>query len=484
MCHTSPCPLHRPLFLAAAASLLMLLAAPHVPAVLPEIPRGVAVINTVDGEAFEPEILGNPDVDVISLFDPWTTIQPDPETYDWSYLNKSLAKIQNAGKSALLRIGSMGGSQSLGGNTPDWVFQAMAVDPASILATPGTTYSFIGNDGIIRCIPVFWQPVYLAKKKALIAMAGAELAGKSALKVFVVSFANCLTEDWNVPHDDKILPSQVDLWQNAPDDPLLPGAGYTTQKMVDAAIHYGDATFNDGSVGGTTLTSLSATFTQADIGCVISGETFQSDTHISAWISPTQVTLDKPLLQGRGRKFRVLDRPDGLIDVAMAAFPNQYISVAVGGNGPTLDDPPGEQDAKTYLARTVDELAQTRYPGRYIVQRNNVSTAIPPKGEATEVWVLLAKAADSGNFTAGQALTICWGNVNYKMNSGDNCDHDANCRPVDGMCEGDCALYYDQILQRSADHLLTYSPSYYEIYPVDARNLPTIVTYIHNLLNP
>ena len=44
-----------------------------------------------------------------------------------------------------------------------------------------------------------------------------------------------MTEDWYVPHDAN--EGEVDLWV---------AAGYTTKLMIDAAIHQGDATFNDG----------------------------------------------------------------------------------------------------------------------------------------------------------------------------------------------------------------------------------------------
>ena len=50
------------------------------------------------------------------------------------------------------------------------------------------------------------------------------------------------------------------------------------------------------------------------------------------------------------------------------------------------------------------------------------------------------------------------------------------------LAKGDCTLEDWQILQRSADHLVTYLPYYYEIYPPDAGNLPDTVTAIHNTL--
>ena len=474
------------------AAILTLVSA-NLRATLPEIPSGVSVLNTQPGDkGLRQGILDNPDVDMISIADAWSVIQPDADTYDWTYADATIDTITNAGKSVLLRMPSMGGSQAQanGGNTPNWVFKAMGViDPASTTAIPGTTYSFVDSDSIVRCIPVFWQPVYLAKKKALLAMAGAHFAN-TAVKIVGVSYANAITEDWNIPNDNTGSPSEVELWLNDPSDPVVPGAGYTTQKMIDAAIHQGDASFTDGVVtGGTTLTSLSATFTQADIGCLVTGRGYRPNTHIIAWISPTQVTLDQRASRRKAARFTIVARRDGLIDVAMAAFPNQYITGAVSGNGPDLDaDFVPEGEAGTYLARTVDNMARDLYHERYIVQRNNVSAIIPLKQDedGSTAWILLAEAADAGSPTAGQALGTCYNNDFYRMNGGDgnNCDHDnLSCNPFNPPCELECALDYGEVLQRSYDHLATYSPKYYEIYPPDASNLKSVVSCIHNLLH-
>jgi hypothetical protein len=453
---------------------------------LPALPRGVAVLNTIGDKALRDGILNNPDVTMISIFDDWAHIQPNEETFDFeSYLDTTIDTITKAApdKSILLRISTMGGSESNGGHTPDWVFDAMGEDPYSTEADPGVTYSYLDSD-LMRCIPVFWQPVYLAKKKALIAMAGAHFGSNPAIKIVAISYANAMTDDWSIPHDNTGSPSEVDLWLNQPPN----GAGYTTQKMIDTAIHQGDASFTDGVISaGKTLTSATAIFTQADVGAAISGRGFRNGTRIRTWISPRQVTLSRPASR-RAKSFTIKARRDGLIDVAMAAFPNSYLTNSVNGNGGDLDhDCP---DPGTCLAETVDEMAQASYPGRLIVQRNNVSAIIPTRDEedGSDAWVLLIEAANGGMPVAGQALGACWSNQtsDYRMNGGNNCDHDnPDCLPDgDNQCTGDCALSYGAILQRSADRIATYSASYYEIYPPDASNLKDILTYIHDLLDP
>jgi hypothetical protein len=477
----------------AGAMLMLIDAATVCGGGLPAVPQGVSVLNTVGDKALRDGILGNPNVDMISVSVDWSAIQPDPtDPYVWDDIDEPIAKISDANKSVLLRINSMGGSESEEGSIPDWIFEAMGEDPTSLIADPGVTYSFSDSgDSIPRCIPVFWQPTYLAKKKAMIAMAGAYLSAKyPALKVFVLSYASAITDDWYVPNDPSgPPPSQVDLWLNDPSAEVDPGAGYTTQKMIDAAIHVGDVRFTDGSVAGLKLRSPSATFTQADVGCVITGRGYGSRNSITKWLSPTQVILKKRLRGGNGADFTMIARKDGLIDVAMAAFPNQCIATAVGGNGPDLDAkfiPEGE-DPGTYLAKTVDNMAEAAYHGRYIVQRNNVTAVIPSKQTADDstAWILLAEAADAGIPTAGQALGVCWNNEEYRMNGGNNCDRDNSlCDPLNPPCQDTCALDYATVLQRSADRLISYSASYYEIYPPDASNLQDIVANIHMQFNP
>jgi hypothetical protein len=148
----------RNLFVAAIMPLLLFATPRTVDATLPDIPRGVSVLNTIGDKALRPGILGNSDVDMISIQDDWITIQRDATTYDWTYIEDTIATVAGANKSALLRIPSMGGSTTNGGKTPDWVFDAMEVSHTFTDATPGITYTFVDTDLMTKCIPVFWQP--------------------------------------------------------------------------------------------------------------------------------------------------------------------------------------------------------------------------------------------------------------------------------------------------------------------------------------
>jgi hypothetical protein len=178
----------------------------------PDPPKGVSVLNS-NGRALRQGILSNCNVDMISLLPDWDLLESTEGNYDWiDYIDTDLNTINSNGhgQAVLLRINTMGGCAPIG-NTPPWVFTAMG-QPDCNTVTPGVTYTFFDDhDQIWRVIPVFWNPTYLAKKKALIAMAGAHITANpqfsSQVQVVSISYANAITEDWNVPHDG----TEVDL---------------------------------------------------------------------------------------------------------------------------------------------------------------------------------------------------------------------------------------------------------------------------------
>jgi hypothetical protein len=168
-------------FLAAAA--ILIFSASPARSTLPDIPQGVAVLNTIGDKGLRDGILGNLDVTMISILGSWADVQPDEATFDFHLPQDAIDKVTvYPDKSILMRLETMGGSRTNGGNTPDWVFTAMGVDPSKLDAHPGVTYAYVDSDNVPHCIPVFWQPVYLAKKRALIAMAGANFASNAAIK--------------------------------------------------------------------------------------------------------------------------------------------------------------------------------------------------------------------------------------------------------------------------------------------------------------
>lgn len=281
----------------------------------------------------------------------WKDLEPSEGNFDFTFLDAEIARVAASGKRILLRINTQA-------NKPAWVTTA-------VTQAGGTFFSWDDN-GIPTTIPVFWDPTFLAKKKAMIAALGARYTKNSAIVIVWSSFANATSEDWNVPHS----PTETDSWL---------AAGYTSDKLVDA-----------------------------------------------------------------GKQ---------IIDATMTAFPNQYVTLAIAGNG-NLDS------NSDYVAQTVILAERATWPDRLIVQKNNVATFNPPApGTGTVMELLWNSRADVG----GQMLYNCFADTTYRMNGG---------------VPADPAL----ILHQSVNIGAGYEMKYLEIYQVDVVNLPAEITYAHALL--
>ena len=69
---------------------------------------------------------------------------------------------------------------------------AVAAEP---LPDSQSSYTF-NHDGRPVTIAVFWDPVRLAKKTAMITALGARYSSNPAVKIVGASFANANSEDW------------------------------------------------------------------------------------------------------------------------------------------------------------------------------------------------------------------------------------------------------------------------------------------------
>jgi hypothetical protein len=325
------------------------------------IPRGVfCLLPNGEGNGHDPLVYSDPDVDGISVRQNWGDLELAEGTFDWSFLDTVTEMATAAGKAVLLRIGTGGGDIALGGNCPTWVMNAVAAEP---LPASQKFYTFNDNGRSVT-IAVFWDPVWLEKKTALITALGARYSANPAVKIIVASFANANSEDWAVPH----TPAEVSAWF---------AAGYTSAKMLDA-----------------------------------------------------------------GRQ---------IINATMTAFPTQYVTLAVAGNGPTLDPDP------SYVARNAVLEARASWPGRLIVQKNTLGTFIPAAPGGGSVWELLW---DSRPDVAGQMVYWCYEDPTYRVNHG---------VPIDPSIA----------LTNSIDKGVEYGMNYVEIYRTDVAHLPAATHYAH-----
>lgn len=315
-----------------------------------EVPRGVFSLSPA-GVACRDTVLNNPHVDGVGVRQDWRDLEPTEGVYKWTFLDSEVARAAAAGKMVLLRINTQFAK-------PEWVTNAVA--------QAGGTFFTFDKDGVPTTIPVFWDPTFLAKKKAMIAALGAHFTSNSAIKIVWTSFANANSEDWSVPH----TPADIAAWQKV---------GYTTEKLLDA-----------------------------------------------------------------GRQ---------VIDASMTAFPNQYVTLAVAGNGNLDPD-------VNYAARNAVLAARAAWPGRLIVQKNSLATFNPPApGTGTVYQVLWDSRPDVG----GQMLDACFNDSTYRNNAG---------------VADDPAV----ILHKSVNVGAGYNMNYIEIYQLDVLYLPAEITYAHNVL--
>ena len=329
-----------------------------------EVPRGVfCLLPSGEGTGRDPFVYFDPDVDGVSVRQDWADLEPAEDVYDWTYLDDVTARAAAGGKAVCLRVGTGGGDVAFGGSCPSWVMDAVAAEHR-----PNSQKFYTFNDGQRSVtIAVFWDPVWLAKKTAMITALGARYRNNPAVKIVVASFANANSEDWAVPH----TPPEVTAWF---------AAGYTSARMLDA-----------------------------------------------------------------GRQ---------VINAAMAAFPNQYVALAVAGNGPSLDPDPN------YVARNAVLNARAAWPDRLIVQKNSLATYIPAAPGAATAWELLW---DSRPDVAGQMVYWCYGDSTYRVNHG---------VPIDPSIA----------LINSVDKGVAYGMKYIEIYRKDVTHLLSATHYAHTRL--
>jgi len=140
----------------------------------------------------------------------------------------------------------------------------------------------------------------------------------------------------------------------------------------------------------------------------------------------------------------------------MAAFPNQYVTLAVGGNGHAGATGNLDPDA-SYVARNAVLNARASWPGRLIVQKNSLGTTIPAAPGTGTLWQLLW---DSHPNVAGQMLYWCYGDTKYRVNGG-------------------VAIDPSIALENSVDIGVAYGMQYIEIYHTDILSLPTATHYAH-----
>ena len=151
---------------------------------------------------------------------------------------------------------------------------------------------------------------------------------------------------------------------------------------------------------------------------------------------------------------RLIDAATEVIDTTMRSFPHQYVTIAVGRAGklePTPD----------YCARKMIQQSRRKYPGRLIVQKNNLSakTASAPGG--TSIFQIVWESRPE---VAAQMLWFSYGD--------DTCRNNGKRSPCDS----------ETTLRQSIATGAGYGMKYIEIYEKDVVHQPAVIRYAHELL--
>jgi len=157
---------------------------------------------------------------------------------------------------------------------------------------------------------------------------------------------------------------------------------------------------------------------------------------------------------------KMLDTGKTIIDATMAAFPNQFVTLAIGGNG-HLGFGKDLDPTATYVAENAIATARASWPGRLNAQVNAFSTFCPTApGTELSVWNLLY---DSQPDVAGQMVFQCANDPTYRVNNG-------------------IPIAPGLALTRSINKGVPYGINYMEIYQIDVVNLPQQIAYAHDVL--
>ncbi len=173
--------------------------------VLAQIPQGVFTLSGAD-KAAQQTAIDNPNVVGISIRAGWAGIEPSQGVYNWSYLDSEIGRATAAGKVVMLRISTQSGK-------PQWVTDAVAA--------AGGLFFHYTKDGESGTFPVYWDPIFMQRKLAMVAAVGARYGNNPTVKIVSASFANGTSEDWSVPHET----DDINQWLSL---------GYTTDKLVNA----------------------------------------------------------------------------------------------------------------------------------------------------------------------------------------------------------------------------------------------------------
>lgn len=143
-----------------------------------------------------------------------------------------------------------------------------------------------------------------------------------------------------------------------------------------------------------------------------------------------------------------------IIDATMRSFPHQYVAIAVGRAGKL-------EPSRDYCARKIIAGVRKEYPGRLIVQKNNLSAKTAPAPGGTSIFQILWESRPE---VAAQMLWFSYGDQ--------TCRNNGHRSPCDA----------ETTLKQSIATGAGYGMKYIEIYEQDVIHLPGAIRYAHDAL--
>lgn len=129
----------------------------------------------------------NPYLNGVLLGASWSELEPAPERYDFSALDRAVAVVRQAGKQYKLKI-------TPGMHSPPWIFENGAAHFETVVANPNRS-----NYAEPAVVPVPWDPIYQRLFSRLIRKLGERYAADPNCVGVTLTCANFMSAEMHLP---------------------------------------------------------------------------------------------------------------------------------------------------------------------------------------------------------------------------------------------------------------------------------------------
>ena len=171
----------------------------------PKQTRGVFIV-TSHNVAIRPATYTNPAVDGIVVRTFWSSVQPAPDHFDWSFIDSQVQAASASGKKVILVV-------LPGAFTPQWALQGVQTAPFVV------DYGFV--QGTTVTLPMPWDATYLSRWFAFVHALGQRYDSNAAVVNVAAAGPTYISEEMSLPDD----PTAVAHWSQL---------GYTQSKYESA----------------------------------------------------------------------------------------------------------------------------------------------------------------------------------------------------------------------------------------------------------